>query len=67
MTRVVAAGCAFAQQQWKLVRITAGVFDFNDASTRVLEKNSFQLEGTLRKVYLKNDSFIDAKLYALVS
>lgn len=66
MTNVVRAVCVYATTQWKLVRITANVFDFNTASARVLEKNGFQLEGTLRKVHLKDEQFIDAKVYALV-
>ena len=66
MTRAVSAACELATVQWKLVRITADVFDFNQASARVLEKNSFRFEGTMRKMHLKDGKFIDAKLYALV-
>ena len=66
MTNVVRAACTYSIEQWNLVRITANVFEFNTASARVLEKNGFHLEGTLRKVHLKDDRFIDAKLYALV-
>ena len=51
---------------WKLVRITAHVFESNLASARVLEKNGFVCEGHLRKHYLKDGRFIDGKLYALV-
>ena len=66
MTLVVRAVCAFAIEQWELVRISAHVFDDNLASARVLEKNQFQLEGVLRKCYCKNGQFRDARLYALV-
>ena len=66
MTDVVRAACDFAFAQWKLVRITAHVFDFNVASARVLEKNGFQLEGILRKHYRKDGEFFDSKLYALL-
>lgn len=66
MTKVVRALCEFAFAEWSLVRITAHVFPFNDASAKVLEKNGFQLEGVLRKLHLKGGNFQDAKLYALV-
>jgi RimJ/RimL family protein N-acetyltransferase len=32
----------------------------------VLEKNGFECEGLLRKHYLKNGQFLDARLYARV-
>jgi ribosomal-protein-alanine N-acetyltransferase len=66
MTAAVARACAHAFEQWSLVRITAHVFSSNTASARVLEKNGFQLEGLLRKHHLKDERFLDSKLYALV-
>ena len=66
MTEVVGAVCEFAFANWKLVRITAHVFHFNDASARVLEKNGFELEGVLRKHHRKDGKFLDARLFALV-
>ena len=66
MTEVVRALCGFAFAEWKLVRITAHVFDFNAASARVLEKNGFSLEGLLRKHHRKAGRFLDSRLYALV-
>ena len=66
MTDVVEAACQFAFENWKLVRITAHVFDHNTASVRVLEKCGFQLEGVLRQHHLKEGRPIDSKLYALV-
>ena len=65
-TDVVRAVCKFAFAEWKLVRITALVFVFNDASAGVLEKSGFVLEGVLRKHDQKDGKFIDTKLYALV-
>ena len=67
MTDVVRSACAFALQEWKLVRITAHVFAFNEGSARVLEKNGFEFEGLLRKHHQKDDNFLDSRLYALVS
>ncbi len=66
MTDVVRAACEFASTQWRLVRITAYVFESNHASARVLEKNGFVLEGVLRKCHQKEGRFLDSRLYALV-
>ncbi len=66
MTAVVGALCDFAVAEWKLVRITAHVFVGNDASSKVLIKNGFQLEGRMQKHHQKNGEFIDSMLYALV-
>jgi len=67
MTDVVRSACAFALAEWKLVRITAHVFEFNRASAQVLEKSGFEFEGLLRKHHRKDDKFLDSKLYALVN
>ncbi len=66
MTEALRSACDFALTEWKLVRITAHVFDFNQASARVLEKSGFEFEGLLRKHHKKNGQFLDSKLYALV-
>lgn len=66
MTAVVGSFCEFAVKKWGLVRITAHVFSFNQASARVVEKNGFACEGLLRKHHRKDGHFLDAKLYALV-
>ncbi len=66
MTEAVKAVMAFAFDSFDLVRITAHVFAFNQGSARVLEKAGFQLEGHLRKHYLKNGVLVDGKLYASV-
>ncbi len=66
MTDVVRKACVFAFDQHGLVKISAGVFSGNPASARVLEKCGFQQEGYLRKHYLKDGRFIDARLYAVL-
>ena len=48
------------------MKITAHVFADNPASARVLEKCGFQQEGFLRKHFLKDGQFLDARLFALV-
>jgi len=45
-------------------RLEAGVFEWNPASGRVLEKNGFELEGRLRKSVLKDGQLLDRFLYA---
>lgn len=43
----------FGFKQLKLIRIFAGIFDYNIASQRVLEKNDFQLECIAEKSIMK--------------
>lgn len=66
MTSVVAKACEFALDEWGLTKITAHVFANNPASARVLEKCGFELEGYLKRHYLKDRQFIDAKVYGLL-
>jgi RimJ/RimL family protein N-acetyltransferase len=42
-----------------IVRIIAGVFDFNKASMKALEKNGYYLESIRRKSVIKNGQIID--------
>lgn len=56
----------FGFEKMKLKRITAKVFLPNKASTRVLEKNGFKLEGILRKDVCKNAKYYDIYLFAKV-
>jgi ribosomal-protein-alanine N-acetyltransferase len=49
-----------------LVRIYTGVFDYNKASQRVLEKCGFTLEGIFKKSILKNGIICDEYRYAIV-
>jgi RimJ/RimL family protein N-acetyltransferase len=66
MTAVVRRICDIAFAEFGLVKITAHVFSDNVASARVLEKCGFQLEGLLRKHYLKDLKFFDSRLFSLV-
>jgi RimJ/RimL family protein N-acetyltransferase len=66
MTAVVGRLCRHAFEELGLAKITAHVFVFNPASARVLQKCGFQEEGYLRKHYLKDGAFIDARLFALL-
>lgn len=66
MTAVVHWVCQHAFEEFGLVKVTAHVFSHNPASARVLEKCGFQQEGFLRKHFLKDGQFIDARQFALL-
>jgi [ribosomal protein S5]-alanine N-acetyltransferase len=66
MTCVVQHVCKHAFEDFGLRKITAHVFSHNPASARVLEKCGFQEEGFLRRHFLKEGRFIDARLFALL-
>ena len=66
MSTVVKAACGHAFDNLDLVKITAHVFSFNDASARVLEKNGFVQEGFCPKHFLKDGAFIDVRLFGLI-
>lgn len=52
---------AFSQTRW--VRLQAGVFSWNEASARVLEKNGFVREAVQRQSVFKDGQLIDASMY----
>lgn len=63
MTAAVGRACEEAFRTLDLLRITAAVYEPNGASRRVLEKNGFVLEGTLRNAVIKNGQVQDLCLY----
>lgn len=66
MSEVVAKVIAYTFKNTNVSRIFAPVLPHNKGSAKVLEKNGFELEGTLKKYYKKNNKFIDALCYAKV-
>lgn len=66
MTAAVQAVVPYAFERLGLSRVTAHVFASNVGSARVLEKAGFQLEGQLRRHYLKDGAFHDSKVYAIL-
>jgi RimJ/RimL family protein N-acetyltransferase len=66
MTAVVQRLCRHAFDEFGLVKITAHVFAHNPASARVLEKCGFQQEGFLRKHFVKDGQFLDARMFGLL-
>ncbi len=65
-TQAVALMTLYGFEQLNLERIFAGVFDFNLASMKVLEKNGYQKEGVLRKAAIKNGVIRDEHRYAIL-
>lgn len=64
MTAVVRRLCDLAIAEFGVTKITAHVFADNPASAKVLQKCGFQKEGYLRKHYVKDGQYLDAKLFA---
>jgi len=66
MTEALSAVTEYAFADFDLCRICAGVFEWNLASMRVLEKAGYQLEARLKKAVTKDGKTIDELLYAIV-
>jgi [ribosomal protein S5]-alanine N-acetyltransferase len=66
MTAAVKAFVNYAFAELEVIRLIAHVFDFNQASARVLEKNGFVLEGKLRQHLVKDGQLIDVRFYGLL-
>lgn len=65
-SRAVGLACRRVFQETDILRIFAEPFAYNAASCRVLEKNGFRFEGTLRCNAVKNGRVLDMHLYALL-
>ncbi len=65
-TEALRAVTEYALKNFDLCRIEAGVFEWNPASMRVLEKAGYVLEARLRQSITKNGRTIDQFLYAMV-
>ena len=62
MTEAVGRICAEAFERLDILRISARIYAPNIASRRVLEKNGFRLEGTMRRAVCKGDRVYDMHL-----
>ena len=65
-TDAVGQICRYVFKETDIIRIFAEPFSYNKGSCRILEKNGFVFEGTLRKNAVKNGTVIDMNLYALI-
>ncbi|HSE98579.1 MAG TPA: GNAT family protein [Blastocatellia bacterium] len=65
VTRALRAMTDYAFANFDLCRIYAGVFEWNPASMRVLEKCGYQLEGRMKKAVIKDGTIMDDFIYAI--
>jgi RimJ/RimL family protein N-acetyltransferase len=65
-TEALIAVTDYAFKNYDVCRLYAHVFDWNPASTRVLEKAGYEFEGRLKKSVTKAGQTIDQLMYALV-
>lgn len=65
-TEALRAMTEYAFAHFDICRLEAGVFDWNPASARVLEKNGYVLEGRARLGVIKDGRMGDRLLYALI-
>lgn len=54
---------SYGFEDLKLIRIYAGVFDFNIASMKALENNGYKKEGVFKNTVYKNDKIFDEHRY----
>ena len=66
-TKAISLITSYGFNKLSLVRISANVFDHNQASMRVLEKNGFEKDAILKKRAIKNDQIIDLHVYSKTS
>ena len=65
-TNALKVFCNYLFNYYNFNRLTANVFEGNDASRKVLEKVGFILEGRQRKSVFKENKFIDHYIYGLL-
>jgi ribosomal-protein-alanine N-acetyltransferase len=65
-TEAVGFICSYAFSALPVDRLQAGVFEWNPASARVLEKSGFVQEGRLRRAVVKDGQVGDLLLYGLL-
>lgn len=65
-TNAVKAMTDWAFDTWSINRVWAGVFAWNPASARVLEKAGYAYEGRLRQSAMKDGELVDELIYAVV-
>lgn len=63
MTEAVKQICEIAFAELDIVRITGLVYEANIASQKVLKKNGFILEGTMKKAVIKNGKIQNLCIY----
>jgi ribosomal-protein-alanine N-acetyltransferase len=64
MTQALSAVTQYAFDNFEICRIYAGVFAWNPASARVLEKSGYEFEARLKNAITKDGKTTDQLLYA---
>ena len=65
-TQAINLICEFGFNNLDIVRIHAGIYEYNLASQHVLEKCGFKKEGTFKKAIYKKDKIWDEVRYAKI-
>ena len=65
MTEALKLMTPYAFQTFDLTRIHAGVFDWNPASGKVLEKAGYALESRMKKSVVKDGQVLDQLVYVM--
>lgn len=65
-TRAVNLICDYGFRELDVIKIFSGVFSFNTASQRVLEKCGFEREAVLKSSVIKNGKIYDEYRYAKI-
>ncbi len=65
MSEAVKAWVDYLFERFDFIRLSAGVFEHNDASMRVLESAGFALEVIHKKIVIKNGNLLDEHIYGL--
>ena len=66
MTKAVNLICDYGFENLDIIRIHAGIFEFNPASMRVLEKCGFKREAVFEKAIIKQGKIYDEIRYAKI-
>ena len=66
VTEAVRAVTDYAFATFDICRVYAGVFEWNPASMRVLERAGYELEGRMRKSVTKDGETVDELIYAVI-
>ncbi len=66
-TNAVGQITKYGFEKLNLIRIYAGVIEYNTASMSVLEKSGFKKEGIFRKAIVKNDKIWDEHRYYILN
>ena len=65
-TQAIAKITRYGFEKLQLERIYAGVYEFNVASMKALEKNGYIKEGVMRNAVIKNGQILDDHRYAKI-